>query len=134
MVKGSDAEQYAASHFPEKSIKHISNGIRPSSAKMFLESLPLVFQKGQAKDLNAVYHFTFTGTEQLKGTVSIHGGILEVSDGHVGTPDLRLTADSVTWIKFLAKETGLIRSLIGRKLKIKGPPKLMAAFARCFPS
>ncbi len=120
--------------YPHKQLKIVGTGIRPATAVSFLNSLELSFQKGISKGLNATYHFTFTGTEQLKGTVSIHGGILEVSDGHVGTPDLRLTADSVTWIKFLAKETGLIRSLIGRKLKIKGPPKLMAAFARCFPS
>ena len=57
-IKGSDAEQHVRSHFAHKEIKIISNGIRPASAAMFLESLPLVFQPGQSEGLNATYHFT----------------------------------------------------------------------------
>jgi len=47
---------------------------------------------------------------------------------------LHVTADSQTWIKFLSKEVNLIKALATRKIKIKGSPKLMMAFARCFPS
>jgi len=66
VVKGSDAEQHVRSNFPAKRNKIISNGIRPTSVAMFLESLPLAFQPGQSEGLNAVYHFTFTGNENLK--------------------------------------------------------------------
>jgi putative sterol carrier protein len=45
-----------------------------------------------------------------------------------------VTADSQTWIKFLSKEVNLVKALLSRKIKIKGSPKLMMAFARCFPS
>lgn len=45
VVKGSDAENYVKTKFPAKKIKFISNGIRPASAKNFLASLPLAFQK-----------------------------------------------------------------------------------------
>jgi alkyl sulfatase BDS1-like metallo-beta-lactamase superfamily hydrolase len=114
--------------------KIISNGIRPTSAAMFLESLPLVFQPGQSKGLNAVYHFTFIGDESLEGTVTIREKSLTVREGLEGKCDLHVTVDSQTWIKFLAKEINLIKALITRKIKIKGPPKLMKAFAKCFPS
>ncbi len=40
VVKGSDAEKHVQSNFPAKRAKIISNGIRPLSATMFLESLP----------------------------------------------------------------------------------------------
>jgi hypothetical protein len=39
-----------------------------------------------------------------------------------------------TWIKFLSKEVNLVKALLTRKIKIKGSPKLMMAFAKCFPS
>ena len=134
VVKGSDAEDHVRSNFPAKQVKLISNGIRPSSAAMFLESLPLVFQPGQSEGLNTVYHFTFTGDENLEGTVTIREKTLAVQDGLEGRPDLHVTADSQTWIKFLAKEINLVKALVTRKIKIKGSPKLMVAFAKCFPS
>ena len=134
VVKGSDAEDHVRSNFPAKQVKHISNGIRPFSAAMFLESLPLVFQPGQSEGLEAVYHFTFTGDENLEGTVTILDKILTVQDGREGRADLHVTADSKTWIKFLAKEINLVKALATRKIKIKGSPKLMMAFAKCFPS
>ena len=134
VVKGSDAEKHVQSNFPAKQAKIISNGIRPVSAATFLESLPLVFQPGQSEGLNAVYHFTFTGDEKLEGSVTIRDKSLTVRDGLEGTPDLHVTADSQTWIKFLAKETNLVKALVTRKIKIKGSPKLMMKFAECFPS
>jgi len=134
VVKGSDAENHVRSNLPAKQVKLISNGIRPLSAAMFLESLPLVFQPGQSEGLNKVYHFSFTGDENLEGTVTIREKTLTVQDGLAGRPDLHVTADSQTWIKFLAKEINLVKALVTRKIKIKGSPKLMMAFAKCFPS
>jgi alkyl sulfatase BDS1-like metallo-beta-lactamase superfamily hydrolase len=134
VVKGSDAEQHVHANFPAKRAKIISNGIRPNSAANFLESLPLVFQPGQSEGINTVYHFTFTGTENLEGTVIIREKTLAVREGLKGKPDLHVTADSQTWIKFLSKEVNLVKALLTRKIKIKGSPKLMMAFAKCFPS
>jgi len=134
VVKGSDAEQHLQSNFPAKQAKIISNGIRPNSAANFLESLPLVFQPGQSEGLDTVYHFTFTGAEQLEGTVVIRDKSVAVREGLEGRSDLHVTADSQTWIKFLSKEVNLVKALVTRKIKIKGSPKLMMAFARCFPS
>ena len=133
-MKGSDAEKHVKSNFPAKQAKIISNGIRPISAAMFLESLPLAFQPGQSEGLNAVYHFTFTGDENLEGTVTIREKSLAVREGLEGKSDLHVTADSQTWIKFLAKEINLVKALVTRRIKIKGSPKLMMAFAKCFPS
>ena len=134
VVKGSDAEHYVHAEFPEKKTKIISNGIRPISAAVFLDGLPLLFQPGQSEGLEATYHFTFTGDENLEGTVTIKEKKLAVLAGLVGNPDLHVIADSQTWAKFLAKEIHLVKALITRKIKIKGSPKLMTAFAKCFPS
>ena len=70
----------------------------------------------------------------MKATVVIRDKKLEVSDGHTGTPDLRLTADSQTWLRFLHKEANLVWALFKRNIWIHGSPKLLLAFGRCFPS
>ncbi len=58
---------------------------------------------------------------------------LTVRKGLEGKAYLRVTADSQTWIKFLAKEINLAKALVTRKIKIKDSPKLMTAFAKCLP-
>ena len=48
--------------------------------------------------------------------------------------DLHVTADSETWLGFLAKERSLLWALLRRRIRIKGSPKLLMAFGKCFPS
>jgi ferredoxin len=134
VVPGSDAEIHVNRRFPHKTIKEVGNGLRAKSARSFLESLPLLFQKEQSEGLDATYHFTFTGAEEAKGTVVIKEKTLEVKEGHVGSPNLRLRADSETWVKFLAKEANMVWAMVRGKIRIKGSPALLKAFARCFPS
>lgn len=131
-LPGSDVEAHVSKHFPGKSVKRVGNGIRAQSVQAFLTSLPLLFQRDQSKGLHATYHFTFTGKETLEGTAVIRDGALETAEGLSGKPDLRLVADSDTWLKFLAKEENLLWALLRRRIRIKGSPKLMRAFARCF--
>ena len=132
-VKGADAESFVREQFPRKTVKTISNGMRPLSVAMFLASLPRMFQAGQSRGIDAVYHFSFTGDETAEGTVTIKDETIRVESGLTGRPDLHVTADAGTWIRFLAGEANLIPALVTRKIKIKGAPKLMKNFARCFP-
>jgi alkyl sulfatase BDS1-like metallo-beta-lactamase superfamily hydrolase len=134
VVAGSDAEDHVARRFPLKTIKRVGNGLRVRSIQRFLSGLPRTFQRGKAANLNAVYHFTFTGREAKEATVTIRDGTLQVQDGHHGEADLRVTADSETWLGFLAKERSLLWALLRRKIRIKGSPKLLVAFGKCFPS
>jgi alkyl sulfatase BDS1-like metallo-beta-lactamase superfamily hydrolase len=134
VVPGSDAEEHVARRFPLKTIKRVSNGLRVRSIQRFLSGLPLTFQRGKAAKLNAIYHFTFTGKEERQATVTIRNGTLQVRDGHQGEADLRVTADSETWLGFLAKERSLLWALLRRRIRIKGSPKLLVAFSKCFPS
>ena len=134
VVPGSDAEAHVTKRFPHKKIKRVGNGLRPMSVRNFLQALPLVFQRKQSEGLDTRYHFTFTGDENVTATVVIKDKSLEVIDSHVATPDLHVFADTQTWLHFLAKEKSLPWALISRKIRIKGSPKLMMAFAKCFPS
>jgi len=134
VVPGSDAEEHVTSHFPHKTAKRVSNGLRPRSIQGFLGGIPIAFQRGRSEGLHASFHFTFTGEEPCEATVVIRDQTIKVHSDHVGTADLRLTADSRTWLGFLAKEKNLLWAIITGKIRVKGPLKLMAAFAKCFPS
>ena len=134
VIPGSDAEEHVARRFPQKTIKRVGNGLRPRSIQRFLSGLRLTFQPGKSKGLDAVYHFSFIGNEENQATVTIRDGKLAVEDGHIGEPNLRVIADSETWLGFLAKEHSLLWALLRRKIRIKGSPKLLVAFGKCFPS
>jgi hypothetical protein len=135
VVPNSDAEDHVARRFPNKRAKRVSNGLAgQGSIRAFLRGLDFVFQRGKSEGLSAVYHFTFTGQEQLKATVAIRDKTIQVSEGHVGQGDVTIAADSHTWLSFLRKETNLVWALVTRKIRIHGSPKLLLAFGRCFPS
>jgi ferredoxin len=135
VVPGSDAEDYVSRRFANKKTKRVSNGLAgQGTIRAFLRGLNFAFQRGKSEGVNATYHFTFTGEEDVKATVVIRDKTLTVSDGHTGTADLRLTADSRTWLRFLRKEANLPWALITRKVRLSGSPKLLLTFARCFPS
>jgi Fe-S-cluster-containing hydrogenase component 2 len=134
VVAGSDAEAHANKRFPHKATKRIRNGMRASSIQSFLRNLPHVFQRHCSKGLNATYHFTFTGEETAEVTVVIQKETIRVESGLVGKADLAVSADSRTWVGFLSRERSLVWALLRRKVKLKGSPKLLLAFGKCFPS
>jgi putative sterol carrier protein len=94
----------------------------------------LAFQPGKAGDLNATYHFSFTGDEVGQATVVIRNRRLSVSQGLVGAANLRVTADARSWLRFLAGEISILRCLVTGAVRLKGSPRLLAAFGRCFPT
>ena len=134
VLPNSDAEEHVAKRFPHKQVKHVGNSLRPRSVAGFLNGVRHVFQPGKAEGLNATFHFTFTGDESKDATIVIRDKTIRVENGHVGTADLRVTADSQTWLGFLAKERSIVWALLRRKIRLKGPPKLLLAFGKCFPN
>ena len=133
VVAGSDAEAHVHKRFPAKHTKHVKNGLHPRSIDVFLRGLTLSFQSGRSSGLDAIFHFTFTGQENRKATVTIRNQTLQVEVGHSGTPDLHVIADSATWLGFLARERSLLWAILRRKIRIKGSPRLLLGFGRCFP-
>src|SRR5262249_30114466 len=121
VVPGSDAEEHVARRFPNKKAKRVGNGLNGTrSIRGFLR----VFQRGRAKGLEATYHFTFTGAEDVEATIIIRNQTLQINEGHSGKADLEVTADSRTWLGFLAKERNLAWALLRRKIRLKGSPRL----------
>ncbi len=134
VLSNSDAEHHVAKRFPHKRLRTVGNSLRPRTLGQFLSGLPLVFQPGRAGDLNATYHFTFTGEEKREATIVIRDGTIEVTRGHVGTPDLFVRADTATWLAFLAHETNIVWALLRRNIRVRGSLRLFLRFGRCFPA
>jgi hypothetical protein len=134
VVPGSDAAAHVARRFPHKRPKGVGNGLQPGSIRGFLNALPLVFQRHRSEGLDATYHFTFTGAEPCQATVVIRHKTLMVHAGHVGTANLHVTADSRTWLGFLARERSLVWTFSRCQIRLKGSPRWLVAFGRCFLS
>jgi len=111
----------------------VGDTLRPTSIDGFLKGMHIVFQPGQSKDLNATYHFHFTGLEPAECTVTIRDQLIEVHQGIVGTCDLRVTADSRSWVRFLRKEISIVWLLLTLRVRLRGNPKLLVKFGKCFP-
>ncbi len=133
VLPNSDAEDHAARRFPHKSVKRVGRSLRPRTIDQLLEGLPLVFQPKKSAGVDATYHFTFTGDEHRKATVVIRNMKIDVQAGHAGRAGIHITADTKTWLGFLAGEKSLAWGLLWRKIRLKGSPKLLAAFGSCFP-
>ena len=141
VIAGSDAERHVSDTLPHKRTKRVGQTLRPQSIDGFIAGMPVVFQRHQATNLFATYHFTFTGVEtddqapaSREVTVVVRGGELEVINGLLGRPSLAVTADSRTWMRFLERQSVLPKALLTGRIKLRGSPQLLRAFGRCFPS
>ena len=134
VVPRSDAEGYVTRRFPHKRIRKVRGSLLPQSIEGFLFGMRLGFQRDQSAGLNAVFHFTFTGSESAQATVTIRDKTIDVRSGLIGTADCAVTADSATWLGFLRKEKSIIWAIIRRKVRVKGKLSLLTAFGNCFPT
>lgn len=134
VVQGSDAEAIAGRKSRNKIVRRVGNGLRPRTIAGLLNFMPYVFQPNQSRGLDATFHFKFTGSEQRDATITIRDRALTIASGLLGKADLTVTADAGVWLGFLARETNLGVALVRRKIRIKGDPRLLLAFGKCFPS
>jgi hypothetical protein len=134
VAKGTDAANHVARRFPHKHARFVRPSGRATNISNFLAGIRLSFQPGMAQKLDATYHFTFTGAEQARSTITIRDCQLRVLPGHQGQPNLRVVADSRTWIRFLNHEVSILRCLVTLKIRLSGPPQLLIDFGRCFPT
>ena len=132
VLPGSDAESHVLRAFPHKKIKRVGNGVRPKTVANFISSMSFAFQRDQSAGLNATYHFTFRGDEQCEATVIIKDKALVVEKGHTGIADICISADTGAWLRVLNKETSMVKEIILRRIRVKGPLQLLKAFGKCF--
>jgi Fe-S-cluster-containing hydrogenase component 2 len=129
----SDAEDHVKRRFPHKQVRRVGAVLRPTSIKGFIRTMRHGFQPGRAKGLSATYHFRFTGAEPAECTVMIRDQTIDVKDGLQGKCDLRVTADARAWLRLLRQEARIVWLLLTLRVRLRGDPRLLAAFGRCFP-
>ena len=132
VTAGSDAEAHVLKRFPHKTVKRVGNGLRISTIGGFLRGLSTTFQPKTSAGLNCTYHFTFTGSEEVKATIIVRDQKLVIIEGHQETADIHIIADSRTWLRFVTHQTNIVRALVQRKIRVKGSPRLLVAFGKCF--
>lgn len=130
VIANTDSE-VAVKKNPAKEIRYVNNTIRPVSVASFLVGAKLAFVPERAKGLDLTLHFEFTGKENVSATIKISDCTLDVQEGFIGEPDLKVIADSETWVRMLNEEVSLPKALITRKLKLKGSPARMKEFKSC---
>jgi hypothetical protein len=133
VVGGSDAEAHVQKRYPHKTVRHVHNSLRPRTIASLLFGMPLSFQRHAAGKLDVTYHFIFTGNEPAEATVMIRDGKIFVENGLLGVPNMKVIADSETWLGFLAGERNLLWALLTRRVRLRGNPKWLLALKRCFP-
>lgn len=134
VLPDSDAEKYAARKWKNKRVKRVSNGLRAETIGGLLYFMPHLFQREKAGDFAATLHFRFSGAETREATIVIEGGKLSVEDGLRGVPDLVVDADSAIWLQFINHEIHIVKALVTRKVRVKGPIKILQKFGACFPA
>jgi epoxyqueuosine reductase QueG len=130
VIEGTRAE-VAVRKNPDKEVRLARTPLRPTSIANFLMGVRLAFNPEKAKGVRMTLHFFFTGKEEIIATVVIDGESVAVNEGAVGRPDLVVSADSESWIKFLNEELSLFKAIVSRKLRIRGNPLLMKRFQNC---
>lgn len=134
VIPGSDAETYAKNRYPHKTLRRVRSSLRPYNIATLLQGMPLSFQREASAGLNARFHFTFTGKETANVTIEIRNKTLQILSGLRDNPDLSLIADSEVWLRFLRRETNIVKELLLRRVRLRGPIRLLTAFGRCFPN
>jgi putative sterol carrier protein/Fe-S-cluster-containing hydrogenase component 2 len=127
---GTTAEKVAAKN-PHKEIRHIQTPFRPTSLTGFINGINVVFNREKADGLNLRIHFKFTGAEERLLTVAIVERKISVEEGHAKIADLKVEADTGTWLKIAGSEISSFWPVLTRKLKIKGNPLLLMKFQNC---
>ncbi len=130
VIGGTRAEERASKN-THKFVRYVKNTIRPASVESFLNGIPLLFNPKKAEGLDLTLHFEFTGKEPGQATVRIVNNAVNVSSGLSGNANLRIRADSDTWVKMLNEEVSPLRALVTGKLKMKGNPSHLAKFKKC---
>jgi epoxyqueuosine reductase QueG len=114
-----------------KEVRYVRNTIRPTSVKTFLSGAGLLFNSEKAKGLGLTLHFEFSGREHKSATIAIANGRLNVNEGISGSADLRIRADSETWVQIVNEEVSPLKALVSGKLRLKGNPAHLKKFKAC---
>ncbi|MDC0720371.1 SCP2 sterol-binding domain-containing protein [Nannocystis bainbridge] len=131
VLAGSDAEAHAARRFPHKRLRRVRSGLSPDSARGFVLALPLIFQRGRAKDMAATLRFRFTGAEQFVATIRVAEGKLTIVEHEDDPADVVVEADAATWLGIASGKHSPVWAVMRGRLRLRGDRKLFQRFMAC---
>ena len=88
----------------------------------------------EAREISMHTILTAVGRERIEATVVIRPGKISIESRLQGQPNFRVSADAETWLGFFAGERNLLWAFLTRRVRLRGNPKWLLAFKRCFPS
>jgi epoxyqueuosine reductase QueG len=130
VLAGTRAEKTVRNN-PNKEARIVHTPLRPTSIPDFLNGVILIFNPEKAKGVSLNLHFQFSGENESSATILFNDGQIQVMEGHVGKPNLKVQADAKTWVKLVNEEISTFKAIITGKLKVKGNPLLMNKFKSC---
>lgn len=133
VLDGSDAQEHTARRFPNKTVKTVSWTVLDASGPSLLFNMRLSFQRRKSKGLDARFHLTFTGEDEISGTVTVRQRAIEVDFGLKGDADVAVKLSGPAWIDLLARKVDVAAAVEQGRVAVEGDPDLVAKFVACFP-
>ena len=128
----SDAEDWLAKRFPEKTPKRVRWTLSADDPFSFMFNMTLTFQRSKARGLDACYHVIFPDLGGMKATIAIRKGVLSIEFAEEGDPDVILTTDSTQFAKMFEHSFDLDQAVRDGDLLIEGDLKLVKKLRTCW--
>jgi putative sterol carrier protein len=104
----------------------------PSTAREFIEAMPLAFQSEKARGVKAAYQFELTGEGGGKWVVEIAEGECRVREGTTASPDVTLTMSASDYVAIAKGELDPVKAFMGGRIKFKGNMSLLMKLPTLF--
>ncbi len=91
-----------------------------NNCQEFLKMMPRGFRKDAAGDMNAVYQFEISGSENFTAHLSIEDGRCVYNDGPHDKPDVIIKSPADVWLAISKGEMDGAAAFMTGKFKIEG--------------
>ena len=134
VIPGSDAEAYVTRRFPHKRPRRVGGGRRPRSIRSFLFVLPHSSSGTPRRGWTPRTISRSPARSRPRRRSSSGTSRSGSSRGTSARPTSASSPTAAPGSGFLAKERSLVWAILRRKVRLKGSPRLLVAFGKCFPS
>ncbi len=105
-----------------------------TSCQELLKRMPLGFNKEAAGDLDAVYQFEISGSENFTAHLSVSGGRCIYADGPHEKPDVTIKSPADVWLAISKGELDGQAAFMAGKYKVEGNLGLLVKIKNLFSS
>jgi putative sterol carrier protein len=99
----------------------------PNSIEEYMTGLPQAFKPGEAKGVDAVLQFRFTGDDPGNWVIKVASGRCEVTRGINRRPTVTITCPSQVWLRIVRWELDVAKAFTEKMFEVQGDvPTLLA--------